>query len=106
MQVSLDAQLNTNTNWDPSMANQGQWQEAMSAHHHHHHCQGQDGSSNGQQGLSSQIQQLEQEIQSLENQISSLQGGNCASNSNSASNSSSMFGDMAQVAMTAIGMFA
>jgi septal ring factor EnvC (AmiA/AmiB activator) len=103
MQVTMNAQLSTN--WDPSMANQGLWQQAMSSCHHHH-CHGQDGSSNGQQGLSSQIQQLEQEIQSLENQISALQGShsNSASSSN-ASNSSSTFGDIASVAMTAIGMF-
>ncbi len=101
MQINLNAQMNTN--WDPSMSNQGLWQEAMSRHHH---CQGMDGSSNGQQGLSGQIQQLEQEIQSLESQISSLQNNGTSNASQSSnSNSGSMWGNIAQDAITAIGMF-
>ena len=110
MQVSFNAQINGG--YPPDMSgNQGLWQQAIGGQHHHHHhqCQGQDGSSNGQQGLSSQVQQLEQEVQQLENQISQLQGGQCNGASNggqsSGSSNSGMWGNIAQDAITAIGMF-
>jgi hypothetical protein len=104
MQINLNAQINS-SNFDPSMSNQGLWQQAM---FQHHHCDSDDGCSNGQQGgLGSQIQQLEQEIQSLESQISSLQsnGASNSSQSSSSSNSGSSWGNIAQDALTAIGMF-
>src|SRR5262249_17337400 len=106
MQISLNAQVN-GSNWDPSMSNQGLFQQAMSRHHHHQHCSGTDGSSNGQQGLGAEIQQLEQEIQSLQSQLSSMQsnGASNASHGGGNSSSGSMWGNIAQDALMAVGMF-
>jgi TolA-binding protein len=108
MQISLNAQI-SNSNFDPSMSDHSLWQEAMSGamSRHHHHCGDSNDSPNGQQGLSGEIQQLEQQIQSLEGQLSSLQGNGASNSSQSnSSGSSSMFGDIAQLALTAgVGMF-
>jgi hypothetical protein len=113
MQVNLTAQLNTNTNWDPSMSGQNTWQQTMGRRHHHHQCQGQDGASNGQQGMSTEISQLEQEIQQLQSQLASLESGqsNCGSNvcasnpsQGGSSGMGSLLGDIGPV-MSLIGTF-